>query len=123
MRRPVLALVFAALLLGALAPALGSAQARQTLVGRTGPGFDITLRTQAGANVTRLAAGTYRFRIVDRTGDDSHNFRLVGAGVSRATGVGFVGTRTWQVTLQRGKTYRFVCDPHAFVMKGSFRVT
>lgn len=103
--------------------ALGSSKQQQTLVGRTGPGFDITLRTQAGAKVTRLAAGSYRIRIVDRTGDDAHNFRLAGPGVSRATGVRFVGTRTWQVTFQRGKTYRFLCDPHAFVMKGSFRVT
>ena len=124
MRRRALALLLATSLVATVvAAAHGSSTPRQTLVGRTGPGFDITLRTQAGAKVTRLTAGTYLFRIVDRTGDDAHNFRLVGPGVQRATSVGFVGTRTWQVTLQHGKTYRFLCDPHAFVMKGSFRVT
>ena len=30
-------------------------------------------------------------------------------------------TATWNVTLKKG-TYRFVCDPHATIMKGSFTV-
>jgi hypothetical protein len=32
-----------------------------------------------------------------------------------------MGTRTWRVRLAKGKTYRFVCDPHADEMRGSFR--
>jgi plastocyanin len=42
--------------------------------------------------------------------------------VNKRTTVGFRGTRTWSVTFRRG-TYRFVCDPHARRMRGSFRVT
>jgi plastocyanin len=33
-----------------------------------------------------------------------------------------VRTYVWTVTLKRG-TYRFVCDPHATIMKGVLRVT
>jgi plastocyanin len=87
-----------------------------------GPGFDIALKTSAGTKVKHLQAGTYRLVVTDRTGVDSHNFHLKGFGVDKATGVPFVGTRTWTVRFTRGRRYRFVCDPHAFVMKGSFRV-
>ena len=38
------------------------------------------------------------------------------------TGVGFVGKKSATFMLKRG-TYRFVCDPHASLMKGSFRVS
>ena len=31
------------------------------------------------------------------------------------------GTKTFTVTLKKG-TYKFVCDPHASSMKGSFKV-
>ena len=34
----------------------------------------------------------------------------------------FKGTKTVTVKLKKG-TYRYVCDPHASVMKGSFKVT
>jgi hypothetical protein len=93
-----------------------------TLLARVGPDFDITLTTPEGANVRRLRAGVYTIVVTDRTGDDSHNFRLKGFGVNRATGVPFVGTRIWTVRFTRGRTYRFLCDPHAFAMFGSFRV-
>jgi hypothetical protein len=42
--------------------------------------------------------------------------------VSRATTVAFVGTQRWTVTLAKG-TYRYVCDPHASLMKGALTVT
>jgi hypothetical protein len=103
------------------ASSAGSTPAPPRLIARVGPDFDITLKTPAGANVRRLAAGTYTIVVTDRTGDDSHNFHLKGFGVDRATGVPFVGMRTWTVRFARGKVYRFVCDPHAFVMRGSFR--
>ncbi|MBA2295087.1 MAG: hypothetical protein H0W16_08130, partial [Actinobacteria bacterium] len=32
-----------------------------------------------------------------------------------------VGSKTFTVTLQKGKTYRFVCDPHSSSMRGSFK--
>jgi plastocyanin len=41
--------------------------------------------------------------------------------VNVATSVGGKGFRTFMVTLKRG-TYTFQCDPHAFSMKGTFRV-
>jgi plastocyanin len=84
-----------------------------------GPGFTITLRTAAGAKVTRLKAGTYRITVRDRA--SFHNFHLRGPGLNRRTGVEFVGTRTWTVTLRAGR-YSYICDPHATSLRGSFRV-
>ena len=37
------------------------------------------------------------------------------------TSVGGTGTKTFTVTLKKG-TYKFVCDPHKSVMKGSFTI-
>lgn len=89
------------------------------LSGTTGPGFTITLK-KGTTKVTRLKAGTYTFVIADKS--SSHNFHLIGAGVNKLTTVGFVGSKTWTVKLQKGKTYRFICDPHvALGMKGSFK--
>ena len=98
-----------------------SAHAAQTLYAKTGPGVDITLKTASGQKVTRLRAGTYRIVVVDRTGGDAHNFHLRGRGVDRSTSVRFVGRTVWTVTFRRASVYRFVCDPHVFVMHGSFR--
>jgi plastocyanin len=42
--------------------------------------------------------------------------------VNVKTTVPFVGTKSFTVTLKKG-TYRFVCDPHATAMKGSFKVS
>lgn len=89
------------------------------LTGTVGPGFTISLRTLAGKLVTSLKAGLYTITIRDRS--RIHNFHLTGPGVSKKTGVAFIGTVTWSVRLQKGKTYRFVCDPHKLAMKGSFR--
>ena len=44
----------------------------------------------------------------------------LGPGVNQTTDVDFVGTRTWTVTFQDGQRYRYVCDPHAGQMNGSF---
>jgi plastocyanin len=90
-----------------------------TLNGTVGPGFTITL-TKAGKKVTKLKAGTYVFKIADKAGD--HNFHLTGPGVNKKTSVGAKGSFTWKVTLKKG-TYKFVCDPHASFMKGSFTVS
>jgi plastocyanin len=89
------------------------------LAGTTGPGFTITLK-KGTAKVTRLKAGTYTITVADKSAQ--HNFHLIGAGVNKKTTVGYVGKKTWTVTLQKGKTYRFICDPHVtFGMKGSFK--
>jgi plastocyanin len=42
--------------------------------------------------------------------------------VNKKTTVGEKGTTTWTLTLKEGK-YKYVCDPHASFMKGSFTVS
>jgi plastocyanin len=95
------------------------ARAASTLVGVVGPGFTITL-TQAGKKVTTLKAGKYTIKVSDKS--SIHNFHLAGPGVNKSTSVGGTGSSTWTVTLKKG-TYKYVCDPHASVMKGSFTVS
>lgn len=92
----------------------------QTLTATVGPGATISLRTARGQRVRKLRAGRYRIVVRDRSA--SHNFHLKGPGVNKRTAVAFRGTATWTLRLRRG-TYRFVCDPHAARMRGSFRVT
>ncbi len=104
-----------------LVPGAGANGARQQnrLIAAVGPGFTITLSTEGGQPVRQLDAGTYTIEVQDRAA--IHNFHLVGPGVDRRTEVDFVGTETWQVTVQSG-TYTYVCDPHAAAMRGSFTV-
>ena len=98
-----------------------TAAAPPVVKGSVGPGFTISL-TKGGKKVTSLKAGVrYRFEVTDRS--SGHDFHLSGPGVNKViTGVGFTGKRSVTLTLKRG-TYRYVCDPHASSMKGSFRVT
>jgi plastocyanin len=93
--------------------------ATPTLNGTVGPGFTITL-TQGGKKVTKLKAGTYVFKIADKS--TIHDFHLTGPGVNKKTSVAAQGTTTWKLTLKKG-TYKYVCDPHASFMKGSFTVS
>jgi plastocyanin len=97
----------------------GPAAAATKLVGTVGPGFTITL-TMGGKKVTSLKAGTYTVTIRDKS--NFHNFHLRGAGLNKTTSVTFVGTKTWTLSLKKGK-YTYVCDPHRVNMKGSFTVT
>ena len=90
-----------------------------TLNGTDGPGFTITLK-KSGVKVTKLKAGTYIFKIADKS--SIHNFHLTGPGVDKSTDVSGTGTQTWTVTLQNG-SYHFQCDPHAATMNGSFTVS
>jgi plastocyanin len=92
----------------------------QTLRATVGPTATISLRTASGRRVTTLRRGRYRIVVRDRSA--MHNFHLIGPGVNKRTAVGFRGTRTWTLTLRRGR-YRFICDPHATRMRGGFRVT
>jgi len=88
--------------------------------GAVGPGFSISLQS-GGKKVTSLHAGTYRFDVNDRS--TIHDFHLSGPGVNKViTSVSFQGRKSVTLKLKRG-TYRYVCDPHASFMKGSFRVT
>ena len=97
-----------------------AAAATPKLVASVGPDYTISLRTTTGAPVRSAKAGVSTIVVRDRS--DEHNFRLVGPGVNKATGVDFMGSATWRVRLLKGKTYRFVCDPHASHMHGSFRL-
>jgi plastocyanin len=90
-----------------------------TLNATVGPGFTITL-TQGGKKVTELKAGTYTIKVDDKS--NIHNFHLTGSGVNKTTSVSGTGTTTWKVMLKKG-TYKYVCDPHASFMKGSFTVS
>ena len=110
-------LALTAAVLGLLTAAPAQA-ALPKLVGTDGPGFTITL-TKSGTKVTKLKAGKYSITVNDLS--DIHNFHLTGPGVNKKTSIAGTGKATWTVTLQKGKTYRFVCDPHATVMKGSFK--
>jgi hypothetical protein len=94
--------------------------ASKVVTGSVGPGFSISLKS-GGKKVTSLKAGTYRFDVSDRS--PIHDFPLSGPGVNTViTAVSFQGRRSVTVKLKRG-TYRYVCDPHASFMKGSFRVS
>jgi hypothetical protein len=110
-------LVLAAALAGALAvPAVA---AGRPFEGTVGPGATITLQRANGSPVRHASPGAHRFAISDRSA--VHNFHLIGPGVSRKTGIAFIGSRTWTVTLQAG-TYRFRCDAHPRTMHGRFLV-
>jgi plastocyanin len=117
MLRTRLALV--TLVAGALVVVTSASAATPTLNGVDGPGFTITLK-KGTTKVTSLKAGKYKIVIKDMS--NIHNFHLKGPGVDKKTGVGAKGTFTWTVTLKKG-TYKFICDPHASIMKGSFKVT
>jgi hypothetical protein len=107
-------------LLGAALVIVASASAAvPTLKGTDGPGFTITLK-KGTTKVTKVKAGKYKIVISDLS--NIHNFHLTGPGINKKTGVTAKGTFTWTVTLKKG-TYKFVCDPHAAIMKGSFKVT
>jgi plastocyanin len=96
----------------------GPAAAATKLVATVGPAFNISL-TMGGKKVTTLKAGAYTITVRDRS--NVHNFHLKGPGQNKLTTIAFVGTKTWNVTLRKGK-YTFVCDPHIPVMKGAFTV-
>jgi len=103
--------VVCCLTLTAAAFAAGSAN---RLTGTDGPGFTITMSKKT------VKAGTYKIVIRDRS--SIHNFHLTGPGVNKKTSVAAVGTTTWTLKLKKG-TYKFVCDPHASIMRGVLRVT
>ncbi len=108
--KPVALLAISGLLLTA-SPAIA---ATPTFRGAVGPGDTI------GVSLKPRKAGAFRLIVQDRA--DEHNFRLRGPGVNVATSVGGTGAKTFLVKLRAGKTYTFVCDPHADEMRGSFTV-
>ncbi len=109
----LLATIVAAATLGVLAFGGTSSAAVKRLTATDGPGFTITMSAKT------VKPGRYVITVRDRSA--IHNFHLIGPGVNKLTSVAAVKTYVWTVTLKRG-TYRFVCDPHATIMKGVLRV-
>ena len=111
-----------ALVLAALAALLAvpvASAAGPTLNGTVGPGYTITL-TKSGKKLTTLKPGKYTIAVNDKGA--IHNFHLTGPGVNKATSISGTGKQTWKVTLKKG-TYKYMCDAHASIMHGSFKVT
>lgn len=108
---------------GVMLPAAGWAVAapadNPVLTGTVGPDFSISLTDASGNTVTHLDAGTYTINVNDM--GEIHDFHLSGPGVDQTTGVEFVGTVQWTVTLTDG-VYQFRCDPHQTMMHGAFSV-
>jgi plastocyanin len=100
-------------------PVTASAPVGARLLLTVGPKPVITLKTSAGKAVKVLRAGSYTFVARDRS--TTHNARLLGAGVNRATGVTFTGARTWKLTVRKG-TLVFRCDPHRTRMRGAVQI-
>ena len=99
----------------------GSAAPAQTakLFGTVGPGYFIILKDAQGSRVRNVDPGTYVVQVEDLS--EEHNFHLFGPGVDRLTPVAEMGTESWTVTLADG-TYRYQCDPHSTLIRGSFTV-
>ncbi len=97
-----------------------TAKNRFDLKGEVYPNFKIEMKNKANRALKTVKAGTYRIKIEDKSA--IHNFHLVGPGVNKSTSVSRVGETTWTIKLNPG-TYTFLCDPHASMMRGSFRVT
>ncbi len=117
--RLLIALV--AVMVAAAVSAASSTPATKILRGTVGPSFTISVKTPAGKVVRTTKAGTYRLIVQDKS--TFHDFHLTGPGINKViTTVPFTGTKSATVTLKVGR-YRYVCDPHASQMKGSFRVT
>jgi plastocyanin len=86
-----------------------------TLNGTVGPGFDISLDGTDG-----ITAGDYTLVVDDQS--SAHNFHLTGPGdVDVSTDVSAEGEQSFEVKLVPGE-YKFVCDPHASTMNGTFTV-
>ncbi len=111
--RRILIAVLATLAL--LAVALPATAATPTYKGTVGPGFTISMAKKP------TKAGKIKLVVADKS--SIHNFHLTGGGVNVKTSVSAVGSKTFTVTLKKGTTYRFVCDPHASSMKGSFKIS
>jgi hypothetical protein len=111
---------FALCLVIAAALALPAVAAARPFYGTVGPGTSITLKRANGTTVKHASPGTRKFVISDQS--SFHNFHLFGPGVGKKTGIDFVGSRTWKVTLGVG-TYKFRCDAHPTTMRGSFNVS
>ncbi len=92
--------------------ALPALAATPKITGTVGPGFTISLKKPT-------KAGKYTLVVSDKS--SIHNFHLKGKGVNVMTTVPATGSKTFKITLAKGK-YSFLCDPHPTSMKGSFTI-
>jgi plastocyanin len=113
----LLPLVLAAVLLPGAAHSAATATALNVTVG---PGFSIKVADANGRTVSQLDPGDYSITIKNLSVAQEHNFHLSGPGVDRASLFDNT-TVTWDVTFVDG-TYKFKCDAHPTLMKGSFHV-
>ena len=91
------------------------------LKGTVGPGFSISLKDGAGKTARKVHVGrTYTITVTDKSA--IHNFHVAGKGVNKKTVVGKKQKATWKVKFKKG-TYRFRCDSHPTIMKGSFKAS
>jgi hypothetical protein len=99
----------------------GAISPRTPLVLKVGPGFTITLKPKSGRSFTAMRRGTYTIAVKDLS--SIHDAHLIApGGVSKRTGIAFVGTVVWRVKLAKVGTLRFRCDPHAATMHGSRKI-
>ena len=99
-----------------------AASGSRTLVATVGPGATISLRTAPGASVKRVSAGRYVVIVRDRS--RGQNFRLTGpasSGLDRSTGLRYLGTARWSVTLVPG-VHLYWSDARPQRSKHSFSV-
>ena len=113
----LLPLVLAAVLLPGAAQSAATATALNVTVG---PGFSIKVVDAAGRTVSQLDPGDYSITIKNLSVAQEHNFHLTGPGIDKAS-LFDNNTVTWDVTFVDG-TYKFKCDAHPTLMKGSFHV-
>ncbi len=106
------ATVLLALAIGAIV-ALPVLAATPKFNGTVGPGFTISMAKKP------TKAGKVKLVVSDKS--SIHNFHLKGPGVNVKTTVPATGSKSFTVTLKKGK-YTFLCDPHATTMKGSFTI-
>jgi plastocyanin len=111
MRRGIVVALLA--VVGAAVLALPVVAATSKVTGTVGPGFTISMAKKP------TKAGKYSLVVSDKSSE--HNFHLTGPGVNVKTSVAKTGTKTFAITLKKGK-YSFVCDPHASSMRGSFTI-
>jgi len=83
------------------------------LTGSVGPGYTIKMATKP------TKRGKYSLVVSDRS--SIHNFHLRGPGVNVKTSVAKTGTKSFAITLTKGK-YSFLCDAHPTSMRGSFTI-
>ena len=113
----LLPLVLAAVLLPGAAQSAATATQLNVTVG---PGFSIKVADANGKTVTQLDPGAYDITIKNLSPAAEHNFHLTGPGIDQFSAFDN-NTVTWNVTLVDG-TYKYKCDAHPTIMKGSFHV-